>query len=229
MALSHNISSTVTNGLIMYLDAANIKSYPGSGTSCTDISGTGNNATLVNGVGFSSANSGQFVLDGVDDYITSATLFNYQSFTLSFWINAGTTQPAYSNIFDTNHSGSQGVVIQQNNLATNSYYFVPIDASGGISFANFTLTANTWTHLTFTFTPSDRSIGYVNGAFSTQGNLAGGRNIVYVTPTLELGRWTAGASRYWNGKIASFSAYNRVLSAAEVLQNFQALRGRYGV
>ena len=67
MALSHS-PSIVTNGLVLCLDAANSKSYPGSGTTWTDLSGRGNNGTLVNGVGYNSGNLGSLVFDGVDDY-----------------------------------------------------------------------------------------------------------------------------------------------------------------
>lgn len=228
MARIHS-PSIVTNGIVCYIDAANSKSYPGSGTTWTNLVSGTNNATLVNSPTFNSTAPQSFTFDGTNDYITLGTFFNYQSFTISFWINTGATQPAYSNIFDVNHSGSQGVVIQQNNLDTNSYYFVPIDASGGISQAFFTLTPNVWTNITFTFTPSDRSIAYINGAFSSQGALANNRNIAYVSPLLDIGRWIGGNSRFWSGKIANFMAYNRVLTAAEVSQNFEALRGRYGI
>ena len=71
MGISYN-PKIVTNGLVLCLDAANAKSYPGSGTAWTDLSGLGNTGTLTNGPTYSSANNGSIVLDGINDY-TSIT------------------------------------------------------------------------------------------------------------------------------------------------------------
>jgi hypothetical protein len=71
MALSHS-PSIVTDGLVLCLDAGNPKSYPGSGTTWTDLSGNGNNGTLVNGVGYSGDNLGSLSFDGVNDYYNRA-------------------------------------------------------------------------------------------------------------------------------------------------------------
>ena len=60
----------VTDGLVLYLDAANQRSYPGSGTTWSDISRGGNNGTLVNGPTFDPGNGGSIVFDGVDDYVS---------------------------------------------------------------------------------------------------------------------------------------------------------------
>jgi len=64
----------VEDGLVLCLDAANPKSYPGSGNTWTDLRGNGNDGTLVNGVGYDSANNGSMVFDGVDDSIQSSNL-----------------------------------------------------------------------------------------------------------------------------------------------------------
>ena len=168
--------------------------------------------------------------DGTDDYIDCGTFFNYQTFTIELWVNPGTTQTTYADIFDNNHTGFQNFVLQQNASDLNNYAFVVIDGSGSISATGtIVLTANTWTHLAFTFSPSTRVIAYVNGAFHSQGNLAGGRTINYVSPNLSLGRWSYGNSRFWNGKMSSFKSYNRILTASEVQQNFNATRSRFSI
>ena len=61
----------VTNGLVLYLDAANKKSYPGSGTTWTDLSGNNNTGTLTNGPTFDSNNGGSIVFDGTNDYVSN--------------------------------------------------------------------------------------------------------------------------------------------------------------
>ena len=168
--------------------------------------------------------------DGTDDYIDCGTFFNYQTFTIELWVNPGTTQTTYADIFDNNHTGFQNFVLQQNASHLNNYAFGVIDGSGSISATGtIVLTANTWTHLAFTFSPSTRVIAYVNGAFHSQGNLAGGRTINYVSPNLSLGRWSYGNSRFWNGKMSSFKSYNRILTASEVQQNFNATRSRFSI
>ena len=72
MAFFHS-PNIVTNGLVLALDAANPKSYPGSGTTIYDLSGNGNHGTLNNGVGFSTNYKGILTFDGVDDYVNCNT------------------------------------------------------------------------------------------------------------------------------------------------------------
>lgn len=218
----------VQSGLVLNLDAGVLSSYPGSGTTWTDLSGSGNNGSLINGVGYNSANGGSLTFDGVNDYVNLGSFFTYQTFTISLWANPGSTQSQYADIFDNNHTGFRNFVMQQDNLNTNNYGFGVSDASGDISGVGFSLTANIWTNISVTFTPSDRAILYLNGSFSAQGALANNRNILYQSQTLSIARWSAGG-RHWNGRIGIFSVHNRVLSAAEIQQNFNATRGRYGI
>ena len=89
MGVAYN-SRIVTDGLALCLDAANSKSYPGSGSTWTDLSGNGNNATLTNGPTYSSANGGSIVFDGVNDYVAPTGLTNalwQGNWTVSFWVN----------------------------------------------------------------------------------------------------------------------------------------------
>jgi formylglycine-generating enzyme required for sulfatase activity len=221
-------SGIVTDGLVLWLDAGISPSYAGSGTTWTDISGNRINGILTNGPTFNSSNGGSIVFDGSNDYIDLGSNFTYQSFTISLWVNAGSTQVQYADIFDNNHNGSRNFRLQQNNTNTNQYAFGVNDATGEISGSGMNLTANTWTNIAFTFTPSDRVISYVNGTFNGQGPLANNRNILYSSQLLSLARWSAGG-RNWNGKIANFISYNRVLSSGEILQNFNAQKALFGL
>ena len=192
-----------------------------------DLSGNNNNGTLINGVDYSSNNNGYLTFDGTDDYIDLGSFFTYQTFTIDIWVNTGSTQNTYADIFDNNHTGSRNFVCQQIDVNTNLYNFGVMDAAGTISHTgNFTLSPNVWTNLTFTFTPSDRVKLYVNGYLSASGALANNRNILYESQTLSIGRWGAGG-RNWNGNMSNFKVYNKVLSSTEVLQNYKALRRRY--
>ena len=80
----------ITDGLVLYLDAANTKSYIGSGTTWKDLSGNSNDGTLTNGPTFDSGNSGSIVFDGVDDFVTTGQQLDPIAFGLfadstSFW------------------------------------------------------------------------------------------------------------------------------------------------
>ena len=103
MALAHS-PSTVMNGLVLCLDAANSKSYPGSGDTWFDLSGRGNNGTLVNGVGYDSGNGGSFSLDGVDDYSSVPSTNGLDlsgtstSLTVSCWARTTDTGLAFQNL-----------------------------------------------------------------------------------------------------------------------------------
>ena len=92
MSTSYPFKPIVTNGLVLYLDAANDKSYPGSGTGWGDITSNSNNVTLVNGPTFDTSNAGSLVFDGVNDYGTMSynSGFDLSStdFTLEGWFNS---------------------------------------------------------------------------------------------------------------------------------------------
>ena len=191
----------------------------------SDLSGNRNFGTTAGSPIYNSANGGSLVFEGSDEYVDCGTFFNYINFTLSLWVYPGSTQNTYADIFDNNHTGSQNFVCQQDASNTNSYAFACINGTNSSSTSTFTLTANIWTYLTFTWNNSVAS-GYSGGVFHSSGSAANPIN--YVSPNLSIARWSLGG-RYWNGKISNFKTYNRVLTAAEIQQNFNALRGRFGL
>jgi len=224
MSTKYNLN-IVTDGLVLCLDAANKKSYPGTGTTWTDRSGGNNNVTLVNGVGFGSNNGGVLTFDGVNDHATAGNFFNYQAFTINLWVNPGSTQAQYADILDNNHTGAQNWVLQQNSTNQNQYNFLVFGASAQNSATgNFNLTAGVWVNLTFTY-DGTKVRGYNNGVlFATGGAL--GTTINYSNQSFNIGRW-GGGGRYWEGEYGSLHAYNAALTAAEVLQNYNATKGRF--
>lgn len=224
MALQHS-PSIVTSGLVLCLDPSSPRSYSGSGTKCYDASGTGNAGTLTNGVGYNTSNLGRFVFDGVDDYINAGTFFNYNFFTISLWVYPGTSQVTYADIFDNYHTGTQNFVCQQNGDSLNQYNFACINATNASATSVFTLTANTWHNLVCLWNNSTAS-AYINGTLHSTG--AAANPINYVTPNFNLGSWGFGG-RNWNGSMSQVLVYNRTLSSTEIQQNFNALRGRYGI
>jgi hypothetical protein len=221
-----NQKGIITSGSVIYLDAGMANSYPGSGTTWTDLSETGYNSNLVNSPTYTTANGGAIIVDGSNKYINVGT-FNYSIFTLCLWVYPAATQNQYADIFDNNHTGNQNFNCQQNVSNTNQYDFAMIGASNSSSTGFFNLTANTWSFLSFSW-DNDKVRGYINGVLIGTGASATPN---YVSPYLRLGAWAGfgNISRFWNGRYGAFYAYNRVLTASEILQNFNAQKQRYGI
>ena len=218
---SEVIKTISTDGLVVYLDAGNKNSYGGSGTTWTDLQGN-YNGTLVNGPTYS---DNYINLDGSNDYIGLGTFFDYNKYTIALWVNPGSTQNTYADIFDNNHTGTQNFVCQQNVNNLNEYEFSMIGASTYSATGLFTLSANTWTFLSFTF---DGSVArsYINGSLNGTG---GSMTPNYVSPNFRLGSWHYGDSRFWNGKYGNCMIYNRHLSASEITQIYNVQKSRFGL
>ena len=221
----------VTNGLVLCLDAASRKSYPGSGNVWRDLSGNGNNGTLTNGPTFSSANAGSLVFDGVDDginiahnsvidirnQITIECLFYLNTFTAGGPVTDGVTLiiKSYSYYMTISSSGKIDT------------YFYGIGISNYVS-SNSSVNLNQWTHAVVTFNGSTIN-WYINGvidkSLSQIGTIIPQRN-----GDLCIGRELfENYGRGMSGRISNTKLYNRALSTQEVQQNFNALRGRYGI
>lgn len=221
-----NYKSVITRGLTYYLEATAAESIPETGTTWFDIIGN-NSSTLTNGANWTSSFAGSVRLDGADDFVDCGNVVgSATSFTVCSWVYPGSTQTIYADIFDNNHTGVQNWVCQQNVSNTNQYAFDIIGATSFSSTGLFTLTANTWTFLTFTW-DNDRARGYTNGSLFGTGASAPGA-LTYASPYLRLGRW-GGGGRQWNGSYGNFYYYNRTLSAAEISQNFNAQKSRFGI
>jgi hypothetical protein len=220
MSISYN-SSIVTNGLALCLDAGNPRSYPGSGTAWNDASGVGNNGTMINGPTYNSSNLGSIVFDGVDDYVDCGNATSLQlatAVTLESWCNP-TSSTGLGTLIQKNTNSGYRFRIESGNLWAYSSGVAAV-ASGGIC------TNNNWWHCVATF-GSGGIICYVNGTqvastgtAYTPGNVTAGN--------LQIGCYSPGSETF-NGKISIARVYNRVLSTTEITQNFNALRGRYGV
>ena len=213
MGLSHS-PSLVMNGLVLCLDAANIKSYPGSGTTWTDLSGGGNTGTLTNGPTYSSSNSGSIVFDGGDDYVNCGTpSISAGKITVNAWvkINAGSIN---QHVVDSAANAWHLAILFDNR---------PYFWNGSVYHqASPILTVGQWYMLTgIQGTTLDI---YINGVLGQ--SIA--TNVNVTTNNVNLGRYQSG-SRPFNGNISNAQIYNRALSAAEIQQNFNALRGRFGL
>lgn len=232
----------VTNGLVLYLDAGYVSSYPGSGSTWFNVSGaTATNATLFNSPTYSPSNGGILTFDGTDDYATVPFTTNYPNFTINFFFRLTGTKN-YSYAFSTaNGNALETFQIEFNdpdagNTARTLWCWWKSSSGfdGGL-YVGSTGTPgswndNTWRMLTFTHTGSTNTL-YINGVlatFSTAGDQTipffGGTNCV-----ISIGRRQATGGQFYQGNLPIVSVYNRVLSPSEVLQNFDAQKSRFGL
>jgi hypothetical protein len=231
MAIVYN-TSIVTEKLVCYLDSANSKSYPGTGTAWTDLSGNGKNGTLTNGVGYNSSNNGSLTLDGVDDFVLVGTVPYTGAYNVSvswgIWVYPTSTA---GNIMSMSSTNPQGVWNMPPIAATGQKFRGKIWSNNYLYSTN-TYSLNTWYYVVLVF---DYAAGaqrfYVNAEL--QDSQTG---ISYSSSGIDnyifLGQTNPGADNtgMFTGRISNFHVYgNKALSAAEIAQNFNALRGRYGI
>ena len=227
----------ISNGLILSLDAGNAASYPGSGTTWTDVSDNINTGTLVNGVGYSASNGGALTFDGTNDYVL-ANNTNLNSLSLSSRFS-NTSVSHFSWVYPT---GAGVLVSELGQTTPNSGYHdsnIEISAGGAFSFSTWHngLTSkvvssnqsfNIWYYVGFTYDGTTLT-AYINGSS------IGTTTFARVPPSqthyalFSTDATNMGTGGYGVGRCAAFSVYNKALTAAEVSQNFQALRGRFGV
>ena len=227
MGIAYN-TSQVTDGLVFSIDAANPRSYSGSGITVNGlVSGIG--GTLVNGVGFGTTNSGSFIFDGTNDYINPTfPVSNNSDFTIGFWMNyqdATNVERGIVTTWDTSWNGF-GIGTYQGKIRS----WVGDGAGGGIDWA--VIPANIWSHYTLSYNYTTKvQYVYINGLFLN----STGNNITLTHSSLQIARGGQSGSTqltyypYVNCQISQLSIYNRPLSAQEIRQNFNATRKRYGV
>jgi hypothetical protein len=204
----------VTDGLILALDAANTKSYPGSGTTWFDLSGNGNNGTLTNGPTFSSDNGGSIVFDGVNDYVQFSTV---SAQTICFFGRMDAGIPSLAGLVCTSANGDGALRTDPTGTFrvspdANDFHngFVSSFMINGIS----NLTNNGAGGFTI---PNGRSL-FQNFYVGTIGNA---RNLSTISHIFN--------NRVFKGRVYAVYLYNRALTNAELLQNYNATKGRYGL
>jgi len=222
MGVNYN-TKTVTNGLVLSLDAANRKSYLGSGNTWNDLSGLGNNGTLVNGPTFNSANGGSIVFDGTDD-IVNTSYVSSNALTWSVWFKTNVVSSGYRNIISI---PTPNYILLLMDTNTPNLGFWASDGLSGQSLSTPTISVTTWYNVVFAREGNSITNGYKTYVNSVSYGSAN-TGIWSTSGTISFGGRTD-ATQFLNGNIAQVSIYNRALTAAEVAQNFNALRGRYGI
>jgi hypothetical protein len=213
-----NYEEIVTSGLTLLLDAGFTPSYPKSGTSWTDLSFSGNNATLFNSPTFNSSDGGSVVFDGTNDYclagsglaitgnLTVAAWVRPTSFTNQGNIVSKSSNPGYRMRFQSN--GTFWMYSNTNTITSPSAY-----------------TINNWFHTVGVFSSTGLRM-YINGSLVQSNGTAFSPS--YSASSFIVGGFSSNQELF-QGRIANVSVYNRDLSATEVLQNYNAQKARFGL
>lgn len=229
----------VTSGLVLSLDPGDAASYPGKGSTFYAISPTVLNGTIVNSPTFSTTNSGIFTFVAAStQQVTFANdsslqFLNTSPYTLDVWVKP-TTNPGANNwtgIF--NREANLGLGRDGYNLyflgsaSTSTYFTTERFQSGTNTNASITVdqsaSVNSWSHLVATYDGSTLKL-YRNGTLASSVSSTG--NITNATTSLTIGNR---GGQYFTGSIGKVTIYNRALSVSEVNQNYNFLRGRYGI
>jgi hypothetical protein len=246
MVFNRDYPSVITNGLVLNLDAGFTPSYPRSQTTWYDLSGNANNCTLVNGPTYNTSQGGGIKFDATDDYATipDNNSLDLTELTISLWFNRGDILTLavgdQQNFFVKGNTSAAGG--DQINYAVTLFgptgggrYITVAGALGGgnvgIEAPSQVLFANQWYNLVFTHVSTNAPIPYLNGVKQTNWIVNGASN------PIKPNTWRATISgdvernqvANFNGIMSIVQLYNRALSETEVLQNWNALKGRFGL
>ena len=211
-----------TDGLVLCLDAADVNSYPRTGTSWSDVSGNGNNGTLTNGPTFNSSNGGSIVFDGGDDCVlvnSNANILSKTAYTKTAWFYT-TSFGTNNNIISGGNSGQHAFW-----LGASSYLRAGHNGNWSTVVTTTSMSLNTWYYGAVTFNTSTGWILYLNGIQETTSSdtttFTGNQEIL-------IGAYST-AGNVYTGRIATSLVYNRVLTSTEILQNYNATKSRFGL
>jgi len=220
MGLEHS-PIIVTDGLQVFLDAANTRSYIGSGNTAYDLSGSGNTSALTNGPTYLSSNLGTFVLDGTNDYIlvnSQANILSKTAYTKIAYIYISNFSTV-NNIISGGFSGQHAFWMfgtDKLNAGHNGAWNTVVGATS--------LSLNTWYFAAVTYSDSTGWKLYLNGR--EDGTSA---STTTFTGNQEISIGSYSTSNNFTGRIASVQVYNRALTSQEIVQNYNATKKRYGL
>ena len=233
MGLTH-APKIVTDGLVLCLDAANSRSYPGTGTTWTDLKGT-HDGTLTNGAAFSSDNRGCITFDGSNDHVVlggtgaGAAIYSNRELTAMYWVRFNDV----SNQDALEFGGSNNEVLRLGPTSNDTLSFSV--RGGGRTHTvetSQTISSNQWYHFAGSWKTSSTPIIYINGeSVATSNAVCAGCPVTdlqnFDSMNKYIGLHVGGPGHYLNGDITCINLYSRQLSADEILQNYRVTKGRF--
>jgi hypothetical protein len=229
-------NTIVQQGLVLNLDAGNPYSYAGAGTTWIDVSGNSNNGTLINSPTYSSDNSGVLNWASVSSQYATVAMnsgLRVTNITQEVWVflNSTADQVFIGMQYGTGSNNSFALWV-----SGGTFYFGVNTGGTFYQSASSTPSTSTWYHLVHTYNGTTQYL-YINGVLVTTYNSAASGNITYDTSNtlLAIGAdfngtgYNTGPTLFVNGKMPIVKIYNIALSAAQVLQNYNAIKGRFGL
>ena len=224
--MSFNFSpKAVTDGLVIYYDATNFRSYVSGSTVWNDISRTGNNGTLINGPTFNPNNGGSIVFDGVNDYVIGTNVFISSQATLLVWFKTSTAQTnKYLLSLPSNSAGANGFDIYLTTGAVGSYCITNPSNVGNVGYS-VGYNDGLWHMVAVSYNGSALTM-YWDGVQVNTSSLSG---TIKQTGNGEYNVCRFGSfGLYTNANVSYVNVYNRGLTSSEVYQNYYAIKSRYG-
>jgi len=209
----------VTDGLVFAVDAASARSYPGSGTTATSLKG-GVNGTLRNGVTFDSADEGSWEFDGVDQSITVPLVETFTTaLTVETWYKS--TDQTRSHLWNFGTENSNGLFMNINDSGQTAWIFWLSGGGNALKFSTPQLMDGEINQIVFVHEGSTNKL-YFNGVLLTPSSSPGTQSFSGLNSTYNIG-----GTSFFDGNVYANRVYKASLTAAQVLQNYNALKSRF--
>ena len=216
------------------IDAANSRSYVISSTTWNDLTYNLNVGTLTNGTTYSTSNGGVLSFDGVDDYVyfSNSGQFTPPNISIEVWLKPNNTASPYNQNFLRLESGILPALLMAFQDGGNTLGFGMATSNDGYGELDVTINGSDyngkWKHIMATYTSGAKKL-YVNGTLVGQDLTLTGTLVPNNSNPMSIGSWILNTSESFNGDIAITRIYNKALSSTEVLQNYNAIKGRFGL
>lgn len=223
---SQNTNTTINqSNLLLYLDAGNQGSYPGSGTTWTDLGSNANNATGLTGTTYSASNGGYLTFNGSGSGSLDTTKYN-TTYTGKTIFVAGNLTSIVAGTYRAmlgSSAGSRNFNMYIYSPSANRYQIHYSAGGTGTLSSDLTYTPGNWFTAAITHTQAGTVTHFLNGAVV---NSQTGITFAQYSSSTEL---VGAADNYWLGPLSVIAVYKTALTAAEILANHNAVRGRYGL
>lgn len=219
---------TVTDGLVLCLDAANLRSYTSGSSIWRDLSGNNFTGSLVNSPVFTPSDGGALTFNGSNNRVTlgdNQTLQFTDNFSAFTWAKRNADTGLQGIVGNTSYNNGGWMIAVSTSYPKQCIIVFNSTTEQNVTSDINAIELNTWYNLGFTFLSGVCRL-YINGINVTTST---GHTITKNTTNFLIGQASQGGWNYFNGSVASTQVYNRALTQAEVTQNFNALRGRYGI
>jgi hypothetical protein len=223
----------ITDGLVLALDAGSPRSYPGTGTTWSDLSTSNNNGTLTNSPTFSSNNGGSIVFDGANDYVNIGVNKSCNRFTgdfaISVWVNRTNTGGTFGNIIGDYYTNSTANALEWQLMMSNTAQLNLYNVTGGYIISNTAsgFSSGVWINVVVS------RIGSTITMYANTNSIATATNTTTFgssTGNLNIGIDGNNSSEPFTGNIASVLIYkNKGLTLSEVQQNYNTIKKRFGL